>query len=196
MIGITQRLKEESTKEVRESLNIEWGAFFKEDLFYPLSYEVDFNNYKNLCDMFILSGGNELYSLNPTSLNKKRDEYEKQIISHCVKNKIPLLGVSHGAQIIAEFFSSELRAYLREEACLHKITHTKLNISYSVNSYHNFAISLLGEELDSIFIDEHSQVEAFKHKNLPILGMMWHIEREENLSDASKIIYEDFLSFR
>ena len=99
-IGITQRLiGNESYHEERECLALDWGRLFKEDLFknfipLPLSYEINFSHYKHLVRAVILSGGNDLNFCNPNALSKKRDLYEKQVIELCLKEKIPLLGIT------------------------------------------------------------------------------------------------------
>ena len=68
LIAISQRLiEEEKYFELREALALDWGKLFtKEDLFrdflpLPLSYEIDFEKYKNNICAVILSGGNNLY---------------------------------------------------------------------------------------------------------------------------------------
>ena len=98
-IGITQRLLENTSYyEVREALSVEWGEFFKEHLQgflpLPLSYVIPFSTYAqslggNLGGV-ILSGGNDLNSLNPNPLSSMRDEYEAQILTHCLRYNLPL----------------------------------------------------------------------------------------------------------
>ena len=76
-IGITQRLLENTSYyEVREALSVEWGEFFKEHLQgflpLPLSYAIPFSVYVESLggslSGVILSGGNDLDSLNPNPL--------------------------------------------------------------------------------------------------------------------------------
>jgi len=58
-----------------------------------------------------------------------------------------------------------------------------------VNSYHNFGITPkdLAKDLFEIAIDQDKNIESFKHKELPIHGIMWHPER-----DIKQDIYFDF----
>ena len=53
-----------------------------------------------------------------------------------------------------------------------------------VNSYHNNLIKTeddLGQQLEPIaYCPDDESVEGFKHVKLPILGVMWHPEREKN----------------
>lgn len=191
-LGITQRLEENpSYYEIREALSLEWGKFLKDINFLPLSYEVDINKYKNKINAFIFSGGNDLYIINENKLNKIRDNYEEIIIKHCITNKIPLLGICRGAQFISSYFNSSISTLPNHITKAHKIIFE--NKSYFVNSYHNFCITKLSNSLEAIAFGEDSSIEAFKHRELPIFGIMWHIEREITRTIPSKIIWEYFL---
>ncbi|MCR2064281.1 MULTISPECIES: gamma-glutamyl-CDP-amidate hydrolase [Campylobacter] len=186
-IGISQRLLlNESYYELREALALEWGAFFKTNLQgflpLPLSYEIDFKAYAPHLKGVILSGGNDLNSLNPNELSLKRDAYESKIIAHCLKNDLPLLGICRGAQMIAWYFKSSLKP-CQNHIGTHSIL-TKKGV-FEVNSFHNFCIENLGENLKSLAVAEDKSIEAFKHKKRQIYGIMWHIEREKGLGESA-----------
>lgn len=194
MIGITQRLEENSSYyEIREALSCEWGEFLKDIDFLALSYGVDFSRYLPKLQAVIFSGGNDLCSIRDTPINRKRDAYEKQIILSALKHKIPLLGVCRGAQMIAHFFDSIISPLPLHVTKSHLITLLNDSSQHYVNSYHNFAITHLGEELIPLALGKDNSIEAFKHSSLPIFGIMWHIEREENLSFPSEQIWKNFL---
>ena len=59
-----------------------------------------------------------------------------------------------------------------------------------VNSFHNFTIPCneVSSELKIVYKDKDHYVEAVEHINLPWVGIMWHPEREEKLSDLFKNI--------
>lgn len=187
-IGISQRLIcNESYFEERETLALDWGRFFS-DYFesflpLPLSYEVDFSRYEPYLSGVILSGGNDLNALNPNELSFKRDEYEKQIVRQCFKKNLPLLGICRGAQLIADFFNSSLKS------CENHIGEHKITLingkELVVNSFHNYGVSKLGQDLEPLAFAKDGTVEAFKHKRAKIYALMWHIEREGGLSEES-----------
>ncbi|MBS4406976.1 gamma-glutamyl-CDP-amidate hydrolase [Campylobacter vulpis] len=184
-IGVSQRLLlNESYYELREALALEWGEFFRANLQgflpLPLSYELDFKAYAPHLKGVILSGGNDLNSLNPNELSLKRDVYEAKIISYCFKKEFPLLGICRGAQMIAQHFNSTLKP-CQNHIGTHQIT-TKRG-EFEVNSFHNFCIESLGQNLKSLAVSKDGSIEAFKHKKKPIYGIMWHIERERGLSE-------------
>ena len=191
MIGITQRLEQNSTYyETREALSIEWGKLLSDIDFIPLSYAKPIEKYKNINGV-IFSGGNDLSHLNPNNLSILRDEYEKNVIAYCIKSNIPILGVCRGAQILAHYFNSTLQKMPNHINKNHQIKFK--NKIYEVNSFHSYCIIKLGDNLETLAIANDNTIESFKHKELPIFGMMWHIEREKILSKPSKDILETFL---
>lgn len=194
MIGITQRLEENpSYYDIREALSCQWGEFLKNINFLALSYSVEFTRYLPKLEAVIFSGGNDLSSLSDTPINRKRDAYEKQIILSVLTHKIPLLGICRGAQMIAHFFDSVISPLPLHITKSHPITLLSDSLEYNVNSYHNFAITKLGRDLFPLALGKDSSIEAFRHSSLPIFGIMWHIEREENPSVPSQQIWENFL---
>ena len=199
-IGITQRLLENTSYyEVREALSVEWGEFFKEHLQgflpLPLSYAIPFSDYVEslgkLLSGVLLSGGNDLNSLNPNPLSLMRDEYEREILTHCLQHNLPLLGICRGAQVVAEYFGAKL-----ERVSGHIGSHLVLDVcngkKFEVNSFHNYGVTSLGDSLESLAEAEDSSIEAFKNKQKSIFALMWHIEREKGMQEDR--IFQEWLS--
>lgn len=185
-IGISQRLlQNESYCELREALSLEWGEFFAKNLEgflpLPLSYAINIECYQEVLAGVILSGGNDLNALNPNPLSQKRDLYETKIIELCQRTHKPLLGVCRGAQMLSEYFGSQLK--LGAGHVGEHFIKTAQNEIYKVNSFHNYCIVKLGEELVAQSYAEDKSVESFFHKTLPFFGIMWHIEREGGMEN-------------
>lgn len=190
MIGITQRLEQNMNYyEIRECLSIEWGQFLYNLDYIPLSYSKPIEKYK--INGIIFSGGNDLSSLNQNTLSKIRDSYESTIIEYCAKNKIPIFGVCRGAQHLAYKFNSKLHSIDNHVNKNHRINFN--NKTYEVNSFHNYCITKIGDGLEILATAEDDTIEAFKHKELPFFGIMWHIEREKSLSIPSIQLWDLFL---
>ncbi|MBF7069473.1 gamma-glutamyl-gamma-aminobutyrate hydrolase family protein [Campylobacter volucris] len=192
-IAISQRIIENNTYfELRECLALEWGEFFNKNLQnflpLPLSYEIDFKKYARSISAVILSGGNDLYKFDKNDISKKRDEYESNIIAYCIKNNLPLLGICRGAQMIASYFRSHL---IKCENHIQNHNIYVKNKKINVNSFHNFAIDKLSDEFEILAKANDNTIEAFKHKNLNIYGIMWHIERQNGLNEEN--IFKDWL---
>ena len=85
------------------------------------------------------------------------------------------VGKSHKITVTNEVFSSLLQAS-----------------SIEVNSYHHNVITNegLGTDLEPFAISSDDTIEGFYHKLLPIEGVMWHPERDQN--SYNKIILNKF----
>lgn len=177
-IAMTQRLVESSYKEVRECLASEWGEFFARNLAsylpLPLAYHIPFSQYAPFVNGVILSGGNDLALFCDDELSHKRDSYERAVLEYCVGHRVPVLGVCRGAQMIAQYFSCEI-APLQGHIGEHSID--VQGRSYQVNSFHNYCVRSVSSELEPIALASDTSIEAFRHRELPIFGVMWHIER-------------------
>lgn len=187
-IALSQRLiKHQDYDELRQVLSLEWGEFFdkelKEFLPLPLSFTLPFYRYKKVIKGCILSGGNDLSIFDNSDENIIRDTYEKEIIKHCIEDKIPILAICKGAQLLAHFFHSSIKKC--ENHIGKHLVRDKNGCEFEVNSFHHYAITKLGKDLECLAKAKDESIEAFKHKNLPFYATMWHIERKGGLIDRS-----------
>ena len=53
--------------------------------------------------------------------------------------------------------------------------------SYVVNSFHNYCLARLAAPLVPLAWAEDGCIEAFCHRDAPLFGILWHIERPEGL---------------
>jgi putative glutamine amidotransferase len=87
------------------------------------------NNHHELkkCNGVVLSGGEDVHPefygkpeylsmLDRKEINEARDEFELKIIDETVKNKIPLLGICRGLQIVNVYFGGTLIPHLNPPA--------------------------------------------------------------------------------
>ena len=124
------------------------------------------------------------------------------MIKFAIKNKNPLFGVCRGMQIINKFFDGTIST---SEKSNHVGKYHNINIinqnffkffknkNTKVNSFHNNLIynENLGRDLIPFAtISEDGTVEGFFHKFFPIIGVMWHPERQATLE--SKIMLKHF----
>lgn len=189
-ILVTQRLiQNDSYYEIREALDIQWGKLFMELEFIPiiLPYEYDFETYfSNMeIDGILLTGGNDLASINNNVLSLKRDSFEKLLLDYAIKNNIPVFGICRGLQIIADYFSSEFIKVNNQVGIKHKLKVNKeskyfnlLNKLERVNSYHNYSIKNVSNEILISATTEDGIIKAIEHKKYKIFAQMWHSERE------------------
>ena len=134
----------------------------------------------------ILSGGDNIGD------HPERDKTEFEVIDYAIEKKIPIFGVCRGMQILNKYFGGSV---VKSPTSIHvanphpsQLTREKLSTLFmknilTVNSFHNNVITKenLGNELNSFaFFDEDKTIEGFVHKELPILAVMWHPERDQN----------------
>lgn len=169
------------------------------------------NNLSDLkkCDALVLSGGIDIHPRfygndntqydNATSLNEKRDEFEIAAFHLAQENKLPVLGICRGMQLINVIHKGTMVQDLGEEKLLnaHKGNPDKLHSvnvksetilskivnakSIQANSAHHQAIDKLGHDLIINALSEDGIVEGIEReetKNKPfLLAIQWHPER-------------------
>ncbi len=123
----------------------------------------------------ILTGGNSLVKYGGNS--PERDETDKALIEFAIGNCLPLYGFCRGMQSILDYFGNELVNVEGHVAVRHDIKGIENTVS--VNSYHRQAcLSISSDALYGVMRAEDGVIEKIRHKSLPIMGTMWHPERE------------------
>ena len=122
----------------------------------------------------ILSGGNNIGD------EIKRDITEKILINFALKNKLPLLGICRGMQMIANFSGENIHPVKGHSRTRNQI---KGCINREVNSFHDYSISKCPKHFEVLAYSLDGEIEAIKHKSLPWEGWMWHPEREDKFVD-------------
>lgn len=207
-IAITQRLVLNKTYfEQREALDIKWGLLFQELNFLPiiLPIEYGFETYFKAIkiDGIILTGGNDLNSLNPSEESFKRDTFEKALLEYACKNNIPIFGICRGMQIIAEYFGSDFKKVENQIGIRHtlQVNHKskyfeELQKIQEVNSFHNYAINNLSDTLITSATDNNGLIKAIEHKKYKVFGQMWHSERENKFDLDDMNLIKSFFNNR
>ena len=195
-IGITQRVDRIiEYNEVRDSLDPRMVRWVSNSGFIPVPIPnglVDISKLKNnqpeleswlkvlKIDALILSGGNDIGTI------AERDLTEKYLLNWAEKEKIPVLGICRGMQMIACYKGAELKSIEG-----HVDTRHTLNTNFSnsngifprtVNSYHNQSLVSCPELFKVLAVSEDGNIEAIVHKHLPWEAWMWHPEREDIFS--------------
>lgn len=165
-IAITQR-QIEINGFVHDCLDPNWYKLLKnhELVIVPNLINIDLDVD---IDMLVVSGGDH---------SNNRYKTELVVCDWAMRNNIPIMGVCHGAFFLNYAFKgvdAEIKGHRNVE---HTIVME--DQEYLVNSYHDVCIYELGQDLIPIAWSG-KYVEAFKHKTLPIWGIVWHPERMED----------------
>tara|TARA_B100000579_G_C22759646_1_gene818297 strand:- start:332 stop:991 length:660 start_codon:yes stop_codon:yes gene_type:complete len=200
-VGVTTRIiNTKEYEEIRDALSHDLIDYFiSQDalpVLIPNSLKLS-EKYLSNIDMLFLSGGNTVScELNSDSedfsLSKIRDDVESNLVEKALEKKIPIIGICRGMQFLNNYFGGSLKEleYPNEHTTgNHYVEFNKDNVfsvsnkKTKVNSFHNFVIDRLGNNLEILALSEDGLVEAFKHFKYPVYGMMWHPERR-NYDDA------------
>ena len=204
-IGITTRIvNAQGYEEKRDALSHDWVKFLEIENIIPILIP---NNLSNIpvfleevnLDGIILSGGDNIGD------DKDRDNTEKQIIEFGISKKMPIFGVCRGMQVLNKFFKGKItndkndqhvgkshQIFISDKKVSDFLTQNKM----IVNSFHQNIISVenVGESLIAFAIDKKDNtVEGFTHKELPITGVMWHPERDQNTILLKKFLINKML---
>lgn len=140
----------------------------------------------------VLCGGPDI------GINLDRDDFELKLIGQAVKQRLPILGVCRGMQILNYFLGgevSDVNTLIVEDHSVddfksdddhhekisqyHWIKSTESGDISIVNSRHHQYCSYLSDELKSIYVSLDGLTEAFIGKEDLYLGVQWHPERKE-----------------
>jgi gamma-glutamyl-gamma-aminobutyrate hydrolase PuuD len=197
--AVTQRVVQDHRYgEVRDSLSHEWYDFLNAagfEIVLPIpnrGQSIRSWIKKIKPDLIVLSGGNDVeygqLSLGtPDRLSQLRDETDAALLDVSCSDNIPILGVCRGMQFIYAYFGGQLVKREGHAGTSHEIKYRVPNVSEEdwktavVNSYHHYCIgNNLPDGLLSIGNDIiDGTVEALIHQDYPLLGVMWHPERNK-----------------
>lgn len=218
----------------RTNFQYYWNWFTTRDLqndieLVELSFEK--NNVDDIatCHAFVLTGGvdvhpsfyngNEVYFNQPDEFQIERDLFEKKIYKYSQQEKLPLLAICRGMQLVNVLEGGKLLCDLDEKNACHKkeeedkihpvkvLPGSLLNEivgidSCDINSAHHQAIdpAAIGTSLVvNAFADDDNVIEGIEFKNKGgkafMLGVQWHPERmkDNEKQPLSKNIKERFL---
>lgn len=176
-IAMTQRVDcIEAVGERRDALSQEWIGLAEACGFSPLLLP---NHLLTVCELIevrkpdgiILTGGNDLVAYGGNA--PERDALEQFLIQYSQEQKIPLLGVCRGMQMIMDQFGIELRKVEGHVRMEHLLSNGD-----TVNSFHSWgAVSCQRPLLPGAWSAD-GVLEAVTHQDCPwIYGIMWHPER-------------------
>ena len=190
-VGIITRYKQELIdSKINHFVHLNY-AFYKKLLSINLlPIIIPFENYEKYlskCVGFIIPGGNDvnpiLYNENNhcSNINDLDDIIDYKVINYAIANKIPILGICRGYQVLNVYFGGSLHQNIDNHFNNHFVEYK--NYKFNVNSTHHQAIKKLANNLIPLF-KHNNIIESFIHKELPIIGIQWHPERMDDLTSS------------
>ena len=195
-ILISPTIKEPYKNQFEYAIDSNWFSFLS-DTFGDIEIIIPQKNLKKI-DLIILSGGNDLISIDKNKKNLLRYKQDKLIYEFALKKKIPLIGICYGAQ----FLSTQLNCDIGK---VHNhIGNHRINIIntvspilsskkiHSVNSFHNYGIVKASKKIIPLSVAKDNSIESFKGLDVNCLGIMWHPERFNKTRNVDKEIFLNF----
>jgi len=194
-ILIAPAIREPYKKQFEYALDKNWinflfSAFNNVEIFLP-------NQKYDKLDLIILSGGNNLIKFSRNKNDIIRYKQDKEIYNYAIKNKIPIIGICYGAQLLSYNLGCKLKA-LRNHIGNHPIKtsngflFSNKKSSIIVNSYHNFGIVEPSNKIETLAVANDGSVELFKGNNIKCLGVMWHPERYSRIKKVDVELFSNF----
>jgi len=191
-IGVTQRVEVSPGKERRDCLDQRWAPLFESLglVLVPLANRVeDPASYLQALDVagLVFSGGNDLAGApGARSAAPERDRFEKAALGWALGSGCAVLGVCRGLQAINVFLGGRIEPVAGHAGTRHAVRALpeaqpyQWPASFEVNSYHDFGIPAAGlaKDLVALATAAEGEIEAFRHRSAPCVGIMWHPERE------------------
>lgn len=188
IVIFTQRVEVvESYDERRDCADQAIPLFIKKCGYIPVPLPNVIDNLYEYIDILkpkgiILTGGNSLIKYGGNA--PERDKTDKELIEIALKKKLPLYGFCRGMQSILHYFGCHLSQIQGHVARRHAIINVDGIRLREVNSYHNQACMVpdIKEPIRTLAQTEDGVAEWIRHGTMPIMGTMWHPEREREFS--------------
>ncbi len=187
--------------------------------------EIGSNDYKG-CAGIVLSGGldinpkmydgEEEYDNQPPEFNDARDEYEEQVYKYAKMNKVPILAICRGMQLVNVVEGGTMIQDLGDGNQIHKkedqvdkehkvtvdsrtlLGEVTGGMTEVVNSAHHQAVEYPGKALIESAKSDDGVIEGLEFKDKTKQGFMlcvqWHPERIPDNVKMSRNIKKSFLS--
>ena len=120
----------------------------------------------------VFSGGNDLQKVGGDA--PERDCVELRLLDWAANNKIPVLGICRGMQLIAVSAGVPLRKS-DNHVCDEHMLHGRL--AGGVPSHHTWCLDRAPSGFSTLAQAEDGTCEAFLSNDKRMLGLMWHPER-------------------
>lgn len=201
---MTQRLSRHAEyAEERDALDVRWTHFLRKAglLPVPVPSAVDVEAFLKVIGNvagLLLTGGNDLGAITEDPLSLRRDALEESLYVNMEARHLPICGVCRGLQFLAHRNGFHIggvsghagtRHHLRVESSSRWL---KGHADSEVNSYHNFG-PIAGESpLRVAAVAPDGNIEAVEHPDQPMLGVMWHPEREDPFREADIALFREF----
>jgi putative glutamine amidotransferase len=195
-IAVSQRVDVvPSYGERRDALDQRWAPLLLRAYLLPLLVPNDPETAAALMTTFepdgvLLTGGNDLSAYGGTVL--ERDRTEDILLDWAEARARPVLGVCRGMQVLQHRFGVPLRPVTGHVTKRQSILLDGALVE--VNSYHRMGAMTTSSALEVFGRADDGVIKAVRHRTLPLIGIMWHPEREDPFVERDLALLRTFFS--
>ena len=196
LIAVTQRVDViPAYGERRDGCDQHWAEFLTVCGLVPLFLPNHVTSAQSLLSALpiaglLLTGGNDLAAYEGNA--SERDAVETLAVDRMLAAALPVAGVCRGMQFLLDKFGANLDQVDGHVASRHSVSGP--DGGREVNSYHRWAARHPGPILVASARSADGVVEAVRHPGEPILGIMWHPEREASPQAHDIALFRDFFT--
>ena len=193
-VAVTQRVEDIATRqERRDALDQRWTRLLRDCGLCTLPLPNDVAAARALIEAVapvgvVLTGGNDLAAVGGDA--PERDATEAMLIDWAMASRTPIFAVCRGLQLLAHHFGVPLEKAEGHAGSDHTVRRPD-GSETRVNSYHDWAFRTPppGFTVEAMAHDE--TIEAIRHRDAPIRGVMWHPERNDPISATDLALIND-----
>lgn len=182
-IGVSQReVAAGNGREAHDALDascVSWlMALLPEALVVPIpnfvqaTAAVDFAHAVAL-NSLVLSGGGDIDG------QQRRNAVERALLERARPARWPVVGICRGMQMLQTLHGGDLHLLPGHVGSTHPLDIDAKDSAFLVNSWHRYGIRDPATDWRVLARAADNSVEAFRHADLPWIGLMWHPERAE-----------------
>jgi len=193
-VAVTQRVEDvPARQERRDALDQRWTRLLRRCGLFPLPLPNDAAAAQALMQAVspvgvILTGGNDLGAVGGDA--PERDAVEALLIDRAMETRTPLLAVCRGLQMLAHHAGARLERADGHAGADHAVRRAD-GTEARVNSYHDWAFRTPPPGFTVEATAHDGTIEAIRHRDAPVRGVMWHPERNAPFCAADLALIGD-----
>lgn len=200
-IGVSQRVVIDAAHgERRDALDQRWMGLLESAGLLPVLLPNVLKDIEGYCrtlavEGLLLTGGNDLARLGTVAAALERDAVETAALDYAMSRRLPVLGVCRGMQFVVNRLGGTLREVAGHAGTVHGLIDEGGQLGELpaiVSSCHRWGCARenLPSSLRPAAMSKDGVVEAVVHASLPVIGVMWHPERESGAREYGSRLLE------